>query len=81
MFRCQLCAKQTLPGARAHRRVTQTRATDYPARERAHFVVEPDAPKKKRSRRKKADDPGGHGSEIVRELLVCADYAPASGNA
>ena len=78
MFKCQVCKAQTLPGARAHRRIVETRETEYPTRARVHFVPDPDRKKQKRSRRKRADDPGGRGREIVRELLVCADYAPAS---
>ena len=37
-------------------------------------MTELDQPRK-RSRRKRRDDPGGTGFEIVRELLLCSDYA------
>ncbi len=48
----------------AHRKVVETRRREYPFRKDAHLFM-------KQGRPKKTDDPGGVGSEIVREVVVC----------
>ena len=73
MFKCQLCGVQVPGGVPVHRMVVASRNRIYPRREKAHSVVETET---KRGLRKRVDDPGGQGTEIVREIEVCPDYAP-----
>lgn len=61
MFKCKICG-QCKTGASAVRVTTSTREKDYPARKNAH-------PRSSGRR----DDPGGHGNEIVSEVVVHAD--------
>lgn len=61
MFKCGICRKDSLPRETATRVVLQTRSRTYPFRKMAH--------------RNGNDDPGGRGSEIVREVLVHRDCA------
>jgi hypothetical protein len=53
--------------------VIETRLKPHPIRSRANRVVRPDASGK--SKEKFADDPGGSGWEIVREVIACPDCA------
>lgn len=55
--------------------VVQTRSQSYPRREGIHRVPDLQNPSRKRKLVKRRDDPGGRGTEIVRELTVCPDYA------
>jgi hypothetical protein len=64
VYRCQICGEIVPAKTSAIRQVVETRKRQYPFREKAHQV--------QRDRQtKKIDDPGGVGSEIVREILVC----------
>lgn len=56
-FQCGLCGKQTQPGEKATRIVTETRKKEYPRRPNANGYGK--------------DDPGGVGTEIVTEVLAC----------
>jgi hypothetical protein len=50
--------------------VVETGEVDYPRREGAHWH-----PPKAGGKGKWVDDPGGHGTAIVRELPACAACA------
>jgi hypothetical protein len=50
--------------------VIETRPADYPARPRAHWH-----PPRAGGKGKWVDDPGGSGTEIVRELRACEPCA------
>lgn len=64
MYRCHLGDVVVPANTPSHRKVVETRRRRYPFREKAnHFM--------KDGRPKTTDDPGGTGSEIVREVLVC----------
>lgn len=71
MFRCQLCARVSPPRTPAHRLVLQTRQKKYPHRREAHLHVYLDERGKRKE--KKVDDPGGVGTEIAREVVVCGE--------
>lgn len=60
MYNCHRCGETSKPGEPAIRKVVETRAVEYKERPKAHRV---------RDRDKK--DPGGEGTEIVKEMLVC----------
>ena len=64
MFICGFCKEQTPRGASMRRFVVETRTKVYPAREAAN-----------KFREQLIDDPGGTGSEIVRELPACSRCA------
>jgi len=66
MFRCEVCDSVAPARTRCHRIVVETRATEYPARPDAHWH-----PPRAGGKGKWVDDPGGRGSEIVRELRAC----------
>ena len=70
MFRCSVCGVPVGPGVAAVRVVLQTRPKTYPLREKVNLVRQPETP-----RERWTDDPGGWGTEIVREGLAC----PACG--
>jgi len=72
MFRCQNCDTVVPAGTPAHKIVTQTREKEYAQREAA-----PDNRRRfgRRFRRSRIIDPGGHGHEIVREIMVCPECA------
>lgn len=55
-FVCGFCKEQTSPGQKAKRVVVETEPITYPYRVDAHG--------------KGKDDPGGHGTRIVKEVLV-----------
>jgi hypothetical protein len=61
MFRCARCNEVIGPGVASHRVVVQRREKRYEPRY------------KLQKGKKKWDDPGGEGWEIVRENTVCVD--------
>lgn len=72
MYRCEICKNVVPPNTPATRIVVETRAATYPYRPNANRLV------KKGKEKKKPDDPGGNGREIVRECLACPRCAPLS---
>jgi len=64
LYRCHVCDVVVPANTPSHRKVVETRRRRYPFREKAHHFM-------KDGRSKTTDDPGGVGSEIVREVLVC----------
>jgi hypothetical protein len=75
MFRCQLCGELVPPRTSAQRIVVSTRVKKFPFRSQANRIVRLN----EKGKRKVTfvDDPGGLGSEIVRELMVCPACACA----
>lgn len=74
MFQCQLCDSCVAARIPAQRIVLKTRAKRYPARGNIHR--KPAVTKNGTAVRPEyKDDPGGQGSEIVREVLVCPECA------
>lgn len=65
MFRCDRCNRQTRAHEKAERLVVETAERTYASRGFAH----------PRPGHEYYDDPGGQGSEIVREQTVCAACA------
>ena len=83
MFVCEICKTVVPAGVPAQKVTLETRAVQYPRREKVHPpAIEVDN-KKKRTRRSRkltakelekwVDDSGGHGFEIVREGQACPD--------
>ncbi|MFP2930751.1 hypothetical protein ACLESO_37250 [Pyxidicoccus sp. 3LG] len=68
MYRCQSCQKSVGPRVPCHRVTVATRLTRFPARPTCQRYSED-------GRTKWMDDPGGTGTQIVRELQVCSDCA------
>jgi hypothetical protein len=68
MYRCQLCGTVVPPHTPCHRLVVQTRPSRFPFRSDANRVVRLVNGKRKE---KRTDDPGGAGSQIVREVIAC----------
>jgi len=66
MFRCEVCDSVAHPRTRCHRIIVETRAVAYPPRADAHWH-----PLRAGGKGKWVDDPGGRGTEIVRELRAC----------
>ena len=66
MFRCDVCASVAPPRTRCNRIVVETRVVEYPKRDEVHWH-----PPRARGKGKWVDDPGGHGTQIVRELRAC----------
>ena len=64
MFTCQECGVTVPAGTRAQRFVVETRVVHHPARVKANTV-------KVQGKDKHRDDPGGTGTQIVREVLLC----------
>jgi hypothetical protein len=62
MFRCEKCNRITVPGEKATRLVTVERDVEYPSRNYKIGEV-------------KFYDPGGYGTEIVKEILICEECA------
>jgi len=73
MFRCDVCASLAPPRTSCNRLVAETRPADYPARAKAHW--HPPRAGGSGGSGKWTDDPGGHGTEIARELRACAPCA------
>lgn len=65
MFRCGVCGNSSHAGESLERRTAETRERVYPYRRKAQFYFDED------NKRKRKDDPGGVGWEIVREVNVC----------
>ena len=59
MFKCQATGKITNPNEPAHRLVTHVRSRTYI----------------RKNYKTGSDEMVGHGTEIVREILVCKEYA------
>jgi len=72
MYRCDVCDRVVPANTPCTRIVVETRAVEYPEREDAHWT-----PPSAGGKGKWIDDPGGSGTEIVRELRVCPDCAAA----
>lgn len=64
MYRCDLCNRIVAAGNRAANLVLEHRQRRYPPRAKAN-------PIRRNGKKKRTDDPGGTGSEIVREVKVC----------
>ena len=58
MFKCQVTGRLSQPNEPAHRLVTHIRNRTY----------------YRRNHKTGQDDIIGHGSEVVREILVCREY-------
>lgn len=61
MFVCQGCSRSFGPKVRPNRIVVEQREVTYPYREGANPRDDIDG----------TDDPGGHGREIVKEVVAC----------
>ena len=69
MYRCESCREVVAAGVKQVREVVEVRVHQHPAREEVNRVV-------KNGRVKWRDDPGGFGTQIVRERVVCPGCAP-----
>jgi hypothetical protein len=69
MYRCERCHQVTPPRTRAHRWITESRPFNHPVRPLVFWHLE----RKGKTRWVEADDPGGRGTAIVREITVCPD--------
>ena len=74
MYRCDVCDSLVPPNTPSITIIVETRPRDYPHRGKAHWI-----PPTNGGKGKWIDDPGGAGTEIVRELRVCAACAAARG--
>lgn len=63
MFKCGLCELTSKPGEKAVHVVTETRKSVYPFRQGANRFTSLEGEKME------SDDPGGRGTEIVKEIL------------
>src|SRR5678815_4965045 len=70
MFVCEVCGSVAPPRTRSHRIIVETRVTAHPPRSDAHWH-----PPRAGGKGKWADDPGGRGTQIVRELRACGPCA------
>jgi hypothetical protein len=68
MFICEICKSIVAPSTPATRLVVETRNTTYPFRKDAHIF-------RRDGKLVKQDDPGGSGTEIVKEVIVCPECA------
>ena len=68
MFQCDVCGSVAPPNTRCNRLVVETRAADYPRRDRGYRK-----PRKRlrQGKDKWIPDPGGRGTQIVREIRAC----------
>jgi hypothetical protein len=64
MFRCDQCGNLAQPGETCHRVVTETRDVVHPYRGRVHRLKNAGEPVYR-------DDPGGTGTQTVREAKLC----------
>ena len=78
MYRCDLCQVVAPPKARSYPLVVRTRVKHYPEREKVNRRI---SLAKGRLKGELADDPGGVGREIVKELRVCAECHAGSTTA
>lgn len=76
MYRCEVCDRVVPPNTPCNRIIIETRAVEYPTRPKVHWV-----PPKDGGKGKWVDDPGGHGTAIVRELRACPPCAAEAGGA
>jgi len=72
MYRCQLCHCVVPPRTPAIHLVVKWRSTEYPSRPKVNTFVQTESNKRKVFH---SDDPGGHGQEIVQEVIVCPECA------
>ena len=70
MYRCEVCDRVVPPNTPCNRIIIETRSVEYPTRPKVHWV-----PPDEGGKGKWVDDPGGHGTEIVRELRACPQCA------
>ena len=68
MFRCQLCSCVVPPRTPPQHLVIEKRERLYAARAKANLVV-------RDGDREYTHDPGGDGTEVVREVRVCPTCA------
>jgi hypothetical protein len=73
MYRCEVCDRVVESGVACTRIVVETRPVEYPLRERVHY-----RPPKDGKKARWDPDPGGRGTETVRELAACPECAAAS---
>ncbi len=76
MFRCQICGQVAPAGMRANKVVVASRSRTYApvGSDRENFRSPMRGRQRFRSPKKKYDK-GGHGTEIVQELIACASCA------
>lgn len=75
MYRCQCCRSVVPPRTPSHRLIVQTQIAEFPYRVRANRFVRPD--NKGKPKTFFVDDPGGTGTQIVREIIACPSCAAA----
>jgi hypothetical protein len=68
MYRCDLCKQLIPPNTPSLRIPAEFRPVQYPFRADANRFY-------RKRKLETTDDPGGTGSEIVRELVVCPSCA------
>jgi len=71
MYRCNRCHAVVAPRTPARRVVVETRLVEHPYRKGAGVRIVD-------GKQKKYDDPGGTGSQIAREEVVCPACAEKS---
>lgn len=76
-YRCALCNTAIPAGQSEIKIVTSWREKYYPFRPKANpgYVLKRGEVKKSNRNADRADDPGGQGKEIAREVSVCAECA------
>lgn len=74
MFRCGVCGNVGPPHTKAANVVLEARSRHYPLRLKANRF-------RKDRQKKWTDDPGGQGSEIVREVKACPSCGAAQAAA
>lgn len=70
MYRCDVCDRVVPANTPSNRIVVETRAVEYPSREKVHWH-----PPRDGGKGKWVDDPGGRGTEIARERRACPKCA------
>jgi hypothetical protein len=73
MYKCQICGNNSQARVPAYKITIEIRPVRYPRREKANacYKRRPDGITKF----VRTDDPGGIGSETVREVIACPDCA------
>jgi hypothetical protein len=71
MYRCDVCDSVVPANTPAERVTVETRVIEHPHRPKAHWQP----PRPPATKGKRVDDPGGTGTAIVREAIVCARCA------
>lgn len=74
MYKCQLCLAVVPPGTKSRTIVLETRQVQFPPRLKAYHFNKFDW-KKQKTKREVRHDPGGIGTQIVREARVCVTCA------